>query len=187
VITEKTQRGIIILIVIASASFWLSRSQEDETPNPVSDVDPNLDYVLRDFELQFFDENGNPTLNLQAPLFRNNPDLELGTIENPVMVFHQPDVSWNFTAETATITADKEHVVLSGHVNLQRRELVSGNWVEINTSEVRVEVTPQTATTDQAVNFFDGRNHIDAIGMDLDIINDNLKLKEQVRATYAVD
>ena len=82
---------------------------------------------------------------------------------------NQADVVWNLTSDSATITADKEHVQLLGQVHVQRRELATGNWAEMNTQEVNIEVTPQTASTTQPVNIFDGLNYMDAVGMDLDL------------------
>ena len=186
-ITRRTRRGVIALVLLTTVSFWIGRNQDNETPKPVAGLDPRLNYVLHDFELQFYDEAGQPSINMQAPVLRNNPALQLGTIENPVIRLNQAGITWDLTAETATITADKEHVYLSGNVYVQRQELASGNWTELNTREVRVEVTPQTASTDQAVKLFDGRNHINAVGMDLDMKTSRFQLKKQVNATYAVN
>ena len=186
-ITRKTRRGFIALVVLTAISSWVNREQEHETPEAVADLDPKLNYVLRDFELQFYDESGQTTINMRAPVLRNNPKLQLGTIERPVIRLNQPGLAWDVTADTATITADKEHVYLAGQVKVLRRELVSGNQVELNTREVQVEVTPQTASTDQPVSLFDGINHMDAIGMDLNMKNDRFKLRQQVKASYAVN
>jgi len=186
-ITRKTSRGIIILVMLTTISFWISRQKGDDGPDPVTDLDPSLNYVLRDFELQVFDKDGKASLNIQAPVLRNYPEQQLGAIESPVMVFHQPGARWDLTADTATLTADKEHIVLEGRVKLQRQELESGNWWELNTREVNIEVTPQTGSTDQAVTIFDGRNHLSGIGMDLDLLNNSFQIHAQVRATYAVN
>jgi LPS export ABC transporter protein LptC len=186
-ITRKTQRGIIALIVLTAFSFWASRDQDTDAPNIVAGLDPKLNYVLRDFELQFYDKNGLPTMNLQAPLLRNNPKLQLGTIEQPVIQLNQDDVVWNLTSDSATITADKEHVQLLGQVHVQRNEPATGNWAELNTHEINIEVTPQTASTSHPVSFFDGLNHMDAVGMDLDMKNSRYQLKQQVKASYAVN
>ena len=90
-------------------------------------------------------------------------------------------------AETATVTADKEHVQLLGQVLVKRNEPASGNWVELSTREIQIEVTPQTAVTDQPVSMFDGLNRMDAIGLELDMKTKTYILKQQVRATYAVN
>ncbi len=186
-ISRKTRRGIIALVLLTSVSFWASREQRDDAPEHVTGLDPKLNYVLRDFELQVFDANGKTTLNMQAPVLRNDPVLQIGTIENPRMVLQQQDITWNLAANSATITADKEHVELSGSVYLQRTELLTGNRVQLNTSEVKLEVTPQTASTIAPVSIFDGLNQIDAVGMYLDMTNDTFELKQQVKATYAVN
>ena len=186
-ITRKTRRGIIVLVLLTSVSFWVAREQQDDGPEAVTDLDPKLNYVLRDFELQVYDKNGKTTLNLKAPVLSNNPLLKMGTIENPLLVLHQQDITWNLTANSATITADKEHVELLGKVYVQRLELISGSRIELNTSELKIEVTPQTADTFEPVSLFDGLNHIDAVGMHLDMMNDTFKLKQQVKAIYAAN
>lgn len=186
-ITRKTRNGMLALVLITSVSFWISRATDKQQPAPVSGLDPKLNYVLRDFELQFFDENGQPTMNLQAPVLRNDPELELGTIERPVMKLNQANMIWDLSADTATVTADKEHVELQGRVHVRRHETSTGNWVTIDTQEVSIEVTPQTAKTDQPVNIFDGYNHLDAIGLELDLKSDTFSLKQQVKAIYAVN
>jgi lipopolysaccharide export system protein LptC len=186
-ITRKTRRGITALILLSAVSFWLSRSQDNNGPVPVAGLDPKLNYVLHDFELQFFDEYGKPTINMQAPVLRNDPKLQMGTIEHPVVKLNQADAVWDMTADTATVTADKEHVQLIGQVYVKRNEPVSGNWVELSTREVQIEVTPQTAITDKPVSIFDGVNRVNAIGLELDMKTRTYSLKQQVRATYAVN
>jgi LPS export ABC transporter protein LptC len=185
-ITRKTRRGMIALVLLSALSFWISRSQDTQGPEPVAGLDPELDYVLRDFELQFFDEAGKPAVNMRAPVLRNDPKLQLGTIEHPVVRLNQVDAVWDLTADTATVTADKEHVQLIGQVAVRRNEPSSGDWVEINTRDVQIQVTPQTASTDQPVHIFDGYNRVDAIGLELDMKTKTYILKQQVRASYAV-
>lgn len=175
------------LILLSAISFWINNSQDIDKPAPLAGLDPELDYVLRDFELQFFDEFGNPAINMRAPVFRNDPRLKMGTIERPVVRLNQADAVWNLTADTATVTADKEHVELIGQVNIKRNEPESGNWVELTTREIKIEVTPQTAITDQPVSMFDGYNRLNAIGLELDMKTKKYILKQQVKASYAVN
>ena len=106
-ITRKTRRGIVVLVLLTGISYWISRQQEVELPDPVSGLDTKLNYVLRDFELQFFDENGLPTLNMRAPILRNDPELLQGTIEQPALRLNQNNAIWDLNADTAIVTADK--------------------------------------------------------------------------------
>ena len=59
--------------------------------------------------------------------------------------------------------------------------------MEVDTREVQIEVKPQTASTDQAVYMFDGLNRASAVGVDLDMTTNTFVLKQQVKATYAVN
>ena len=186
-ITRKTQRGVTVLILLSAFTFWVSHSKDKDKPAPVAGLDPELDYVLRDFELQFYDEFGKPTINMQAPVLRNDPKLQLGTIENPVLRLNQAGTVWDLTSDTATVTADKEHVQLTGRVKIIKNEPATGNWVELNTRDVQIEVTPQTAISNQPVSVFDGYNRVDAIGLELDMKSETYSLKQQVKATYAVN
>lgn len=186
-ITRKTRRGIIALLVLTAVSYWAGRDGDGTGAGPVAGLDPKLNYVLRDFELQFYDKDGQPTINLQAPVMRNDPELRLGTIENPVIRLNQANIVWNLTADSATVTADKEHIQLYGKVHLQRLEAGNGSQLDLDTRDVQIEVTPQTASTDQPVSMFDGYNQVNAIGLELDMISNTFKLKQQVKATYAVN
>lgn len=186
-ITRKTQRGVFVLVILTTISFWATREQQDNELAPVAGLNPKLDFALHDFELQIYDENGIATLNLQAPVLSNDPESEIGLIENLLLTIHQPDITWKLTADSATMTADKEHITLSGKVYMQRLELSTGYRIELNTSEVYVEVTPQTASTVEPVSMFDGRNQLDAVGMHVDMANDTFKLIQQVKAIYAVN
>jgi len=186
-ITRKTRRGIIALVLLTGVSFWATHEQRDDAPESIAGLDLKLDYVLRDFELQVYDVDGRTALNMKSPVLSNNPLVEMGTIENPMLVLHQQDITWNLTADSATITADKEHVELLGKVYVQRLELLTGNRVELNTSELKIEVTPQTASTFAPVSLFDGLSNMEAVGMHLDMMNDTFILKQQVKAVYAVN
>jgi len=186
-ITRTTRNGIIVLVLLTTLSFWISRSQDKQGPAPVAGLDPKLNYVLRDFELQFFDENGLPTMNLRAPVLRNDPELELGTIEQPVMKLNQADAVWHLSADMATVTADKEHVQLLGQVHVKRQESLSGNHMTLDTRDVQIEVTPQIAQTTQPVHMTDGQNKVDAIGLDLNLKANTFALKQEVKATYVVN
>ena len=115
------------------------------------------------------------------------PKMELGTIEQPVMRLNQAEIVWHLTADTATVTADKEHVQLLGQVHVKRQESLSGNQLEVDTRDVMIEVTPQTAQTYQPVHMSDGKNQVNAIGLELDLIANTFSLKQQVKATYAVN
>jgi len=186
-ISGKTRQGFFILLVLAGITTWVTQDEVDNRQEQQSDVDPNFNYVLRDFELQYFDENGQPSLSLKAPMLQNDPNMQLGTIEQPVVRLYQPGLIWDLQADVATVTADKEFVNLNGSVNIERQQIDTGRQTQLRTTDVKIEVTPQTATTDALVEVFDGPNQFSGFGMDLDMMANTFELKRQVKATYAVN
>ncbi len=185
--TRKSRQGIIFLVLLTLGSFWLSHKNVEERKTPVTDLDQSIDYVLQNFNLQIFDTSGRLTLNLHAPLFRNNPVMKLGTIDHPVIALEQSETEWALVAERATMTEDRHHIHLFGHVIVQRFETATGNHTQMNTREIEVEIPAQTASTAEPVSLSDGRNHMQALGMDLDIKSGRFQLRQNVKASYAVD
>jgi len=185
--TRKSRQGIVILVFLTLISFWLSRQHREHAPAPVSGLDPSLDYMLQNFDLQVFDARGLPLLNLQAPLLRNNPVTKLGTIERPVIALSKADANWSLVAERATMTEDRQRIHLFGRVNVKRVETATGHLAQMNTGEIEVQVSEQTASTAKPVDITDGRNRLQALGMDLDLKNGRFELKHNVRARYVVD
>lgn len=184
--TRKSRQGIVLLLFLTLISFWLSRQHQAQKPPQMSGLDPSLDYMLRDFELQTYDSSGLPLLNLRAPLLRNNSAVKLGTIEAPVIVLNKPDAKWSLVADSATMTEDRERIHLFGHVNVKRIENTTGRHAQMDTGEIEVQVTAQTASTTKPVSIKDGQNSLQAQGMDIDLKSGRFKLKHNVRARYAV-
>ena len=185
--TGKTRKGFVVMLVLAGITSWMAQDEVDISQQQETDVDPNFNYVLRDFELQYFDDNGEPSMILRAPVLQNDPSMELGTIEKPVVRLYQPGLIWDLQADLATVTADKEHVSLDGDVNIQRQETATGRLTQVDTKNVDLEVTPQTATTDELVEVFDGFNRLSGTGLDVDMMANTFEIRTQVKATYATN
>ncbi len=77
--------------------------------------------------------------------------------------------------------------MLDGKVNIQRKQAETGQHTQLNTTDIKIEVTPQTAKTDALVEVFDGFNQVSGTGLDLDMQANTFELKKQVKATYAVN
>ena len=117
-------------------------------------------------------------------MLRKSASSEIGTIESPVIHLLQEKEKWYIHAESAIITADREYVSLVGEVNMLRTNIDNGETLEISTSDVILEITPRTATTESLVTLVQSGDRLDAVGMNLDMINNNYELLEDVRAHY---
>ncbi len=129
---------------------------------------------------------GNISLQISSPLLRKVAQSEVTTIKSPQIQIKQADQQWHITAESAIITADREYVSLIGDVNMLRLNEISGETLEITTRDVMLRVTPQTASTESFVTIIQYGDRLDALGMNLDMINDNFELLNDVRAHYDI-
>jgi LPS export ABC transporter protein LptC len=143
-------------------------------------------YALRDFNGQLLDKQGNINLQITSPLLRKVAQSAVGTIKSPQILIKQADEQWHITAESAIITADREYVSLIGDVYMLRLNEISGETLEITTRDVMLRVTPRTASTESFVTIAQYGDRLDAVGMNLDMINDNFELLNDVRAHYAI-
>jgi LPS export ABC transporter protein LptC len=186
VIKRRTRRGIILLALVAILMSILSKDPGDTTNKPISELDTRLNYALHDFSAYLLNDDGGINLEIQSPVLRNNAESGIGTVVSPEIRIQQEDERWYITAESAIITADREHVSLMGDVNLRRRNQISGQLLEISTRDVMLNVTPRTASTEAEVRIRQEGDSLDAIGMNLDMIADSFELLDDVQAHYEI-
>jgi len=184
VIQRRTRRGIILLALLAILSWILSPEQDEITDRPFSNLDKRLNYALYDFDGRMLRDDGTVNMEIQAPVLRSDAKSGVGTVVNPEIRILQEDERWYITAESAIITADREHVSLVGEVYLARRNELTGQLLEISTSDIMLNITPRTASGDSAVNIKQDNDSLDAIGLRLDMIANSFKLLKDVQAHY---
>jgi len=185
-IKRSTRRGIFVLTLVAIASWMMSQNPVDQGGEPRTAVDTRLNYALRDFEGRLLDDQGNISLEITSPVLRKNAESEVGTIESPVIRIQQENELWYIRAESAIITPDREFVSLIGSVDMLRVKRNSGETLEITTRDVMLRITPRTASTESLVTIRQPGDRLDALGMNLDMINDSYELLEDVQAHYEV-
>lgn len=185
-IRRRTRRSIILLALLAVLTWILSRPSVEELSQPVEGLDTRLNYALHDFRGRLLNDLGEISLEIEAPLLRNDAASGIGTVESPHIRIQQEDEEWYITAESAVITADREWFTLEGAVTMVRNNELTGERLDITTRDVVFNVTPRTASTDASVNIRQAGDRLDATGMRLDMINDRFELLSEVRAHYEV-
>ena len=183
-IQRRTRRGIILLALLAILTWILSGEHGEIAEQPVSKLDTRLNYALYDFDGRLLRDDGTVNLEIQAPVLRSNARSGVGTVESPEIRIQQEDERWYITAESAIITANREHVSLVGTVYLTRRNELTGQLLEITTEDVMLNITPRTASGDSAVSIKQDNDRLDAIGMRLDMISNSFELLNDVQAHY---
>ena len=183
-IRSSTWQGIFGLAALATVSWLVSMSPSGQDQEQRTAVDTRLNYALRDFQSRMLDDQGKVKLEMSSPMLRKIAESEVGTIENPAINIQQENEMWYISAESAIITADREYVSLIGDVDLLRTHMITGETLEINTTDVMLRTTARTASTESPVTLIQSGDRIDAVGMNLDMINNSYELLENVRAYY---
>lgn len=182
---QGSRRGIAALALLAVLSWIASRDGPEPWASPFQDLDTRLNYALWDFSAMLLDREGRISLRIDAPMLRNDASSEVGTVENPRIRIQQDADEWYITADSAVVTADREHVSLVGTVDLLRENRQTRETLEIRTRDVLLNVTPRTASTQAAVTIVQNGDRLDAVGMRLDMKTERYELLDKVRAHYA--
>jgi LPS export ABC transporter protein LptC len=179
-----TRRGIVLLALLALLSWLLARQPREAALAPISKPDVKLNYALYDFSGMLLNDQGGVNLQIRSPVLRNDAESGVGTVEAPEIHIQQEQDRWYISAESAVITPDHEHVTLAGDVYLSQRDEITGQELEITSSDVLLDVTPRTAQTASRVSIRQGGDRLDAVGMKLDMITKSYELLHDVRAHY---
>jgi LPS export ABC transporter protein LptC len=180
----KTRRGIVSLAMLALLSWLFARQPREAALDPISKPDVKLNYALYDFSGTLLNDQGGTSLQIRSPVLRNDAESGVATVEAPEIHIQQEQDRWYISAEFAVVSPDQEHVTLAGQVHLSQYDEITGQVLEISSSDVVLNVTPRTAETEAGVSIRQGGDRLDAVGMKLDMINESYELLHEVRAHY---
>jgi lipopolysaccharide export system protein LptC len=109
---------LIVVALLAALTFWLQRAvnPDDPTRRALKRHDP--DFVIENFTVRRFDENGNLKQSLLAKTLTHYPDNETTTVTNPDLTYYPGGESTQLSSQTAFLSNDNKKVDLSGDVRL---------------------------------------------------------------------
>ena len=175
---------MLLLSLLAILTWQLSRRPAEDSEGRIEKPDIRLNYALYEFSGTLLDEQGRVKLEISSPVLRSDAATGIGTVDSPVIDIQQEQERWYIRAESAIISADREVVRLTGDVHLSRQNEITGQVLDITTSDVVLNVTPRTAMTETDVSIRQQGDRLDAVGMKLDMINERYELLNEVRAHY---
>lgn len=186
-IQRKTVQGMLLLSALVAGSFWVSSGQRETDNSPIEGLDTQLDYALRDFEVRYYDTQGNPSLDMVAPMLANEAATGIGEITAPVFDIRHRGSKWKIVADSATVDASREHLVLNGDVRMHREASLQNESLEISTSALQLDISPRVASSDRPVRVIEGNDTMEAVGFRVNMDNDRFQLLNRVKLTYAVN
>ena len=185
-VSRSTRRGLIVAALLAAVTYWLASGDGDRGDDPIEGLDMQLDYALENFELRAFDEEGAPSLRLWAPRLTSDAETNIGQVESPRLEVRHEGFTWNMMADTATISDDQQQVFLGGAVHIERNGALTTDRVDIDSSDVTVEVDARVASSDRKVRMADASGTLEATGFRVDMLEDEFQLHSDVQGVYDV-
>ena len=176
---------LIVVLAIATLTYKLSTTVEDTT----STQDPKLrhdpDYFIGDFIATMYDANGLANYFIKAKYLEHFPDDDTIEISELEINYNDKDnQTWTTTSQKG-IGYENIHVLhLSGDVKVENQPKDPSKKLVLLTDELRIDFNTRQAVTETKVKILGKNSTINAIGMDIDLINGTLNLKSQARGHY---
>ena len=176
---------IAVLAVGAISSWFLARSNQGDGSDTASFDGVQRGYYLKSARILGTGSDGALLYELQAREAEQLGDDQVSFTEVRINYSPQSDVPWSVNADTATIYADEQRVLLEGHVRAISSEGFSGNDTEIRTQYLEIYPEAFLAETDERVQIRIGPRSLTATGMLASLKDNQLKLKSNVRGKFA--
>lgn len=168
----------VLALALALAARWLFTGTPAERAE--LDLDTRFDYVLTDFEAEFYDSEGRRSLVVSGPRLQHDPAADSAVISDPAFRIEPEGDDWHGRAGRARIDREGRVVDLLDAVRI-RRELPDGGRVELASARLRYDQPAHTITTDTAVEMQrpDGRIRAGALHARID--TDRIELSDHVQ------
>jgi LPS export ABC transporter protein LptC len=180
-------RSILMFLLLGAAaggSWYVASQFETREITRTAPGGPTTGFYLRAARILGTDDRGELLYEIEAEYAeqQENSDIELRNVQ--VRYVAGAEVPWTITADVATLTDERETLLLEGHVVAVSSEGFSGQVTEIRTPRLDIDPNTYTAETDSRVQLRIGERSLTGTGM-LALLQDNrLELKSNVSGKF---
>lgn len=180
--------GLLASLVFLAVEYF---DQAVESPqSPEATVEIAYNGYSEGINSVHFDEQGNIRYTMRADRQVSYPDAET-TLEEPHIQLHQEnDIHWDITARSGIVSsarenpADIEDIILNGDVEVYQIDRL-GNRTVLATDVLTIDPTLDILTTDTVVTMSGDTFEQSAIGMRVDLNNEEYVFHREVKGRYA--
>jgi len=177
---RQTALFILLLVVIIGSGWFLDGRHAGLQDLSVSRTGP--DSFVSGMHLDVMDVSGQLRYRVTAESMLHYPNTEQLELQRPLIDLQQHNGnSWRISATTGETTDAGDIIRLLGDVNI-RRSGVSGP-LQIRTRDLLVKPEQLYATTDSAATITAPGHRVDSVGLEADLNNNTLELRNRVRGT----
>lgn len=176
---------LLLMALVALGTWWLVKNTPSLPPPPATgEVRREPDYTMTQFAVERFDKAGQLRVRLDGERLRHYPDTGRYEVDEARIRAVSPDGTVTLaTARRALANADLSELQLHGAARVDSRQ-VQGDTLEVRSEFLHAFLGTERLRTHLPVQVTDGRNRIDAAGLDYDHRRRLLELKGRMRARF---
>lgn len=174
---------LLIVALLAMASFWLEYVVRNENRPGLGNDRHDPDAIIHDFSVTRFDAEGKKRSSLNASKLTHFPDNDTAELVAPQISFLQEKRNTTFTSESGLADNLQRKVLLIGKVRGVTPASAEQTAQTLSTDELEVLIDEEIGHTPHPVHFTHGASELDGIGAEWNNISGQLKLLSHVRAT----
>lgn len=179
---RKATIGLSLLVAALSIIVWNIRP-EDKLPTIQSD---KSDYRLLNFQMTAFNEQGNESFSLTAPLLERDPAGKTISITKPEFIFPgEGKEQWHATADSAWVSEKAREVQLRQNVTIHSPASPAGVQAILRTKQLTIFPKEDRIQTNEWVTINHGSSILKGLGLEANIKQHRVQLLSKVQAHYA--
>lgn len=181
--------SMLILVALGAISYLLASQADRSTSSGTTGaLRHEPDYFVEDLKVLKVNQNGQPSVRLEADRLRHYPDDKTLAFDAPrVLTLDENSPAFEVTADQGVGPDTGAHIDLSGHVVLDREATADSARLVARTDEARVYLEEKVIQTDRPVEIELGPHRLEGVGMRLDGQTRQLQVDSRVRGALAPD
>jgi lipopolysaccharide export system protein LptC len=177
---------LLLVGLLAGMSYWLELASRAPTARDDGKSRHDPDYIVENFEVSRFDQQGNLQHTVVADLMRHYPDDDSTVVLAPRLTYHRDPPTY-VVAREAQISSKGEHVELIDDVRVTRAGQAGKPDTVLTTSRLDAWPDDEIARTNQPVKITQGQTQVDGSGLSVDNKTSIYILEGPVRGVFFRD
>lgn len=179
---RKATLGLTLIVASLGLVVWNMRPENSESANQAL----KSDYRLLDFTMMAFNDKGQESFSLSAPLLERDPEGKSLAISQPAFTFPgDKNEIWTASAGSAWVSDKAREVELREQVRIIGPNSPKGLHTEFNSERLSIFPKENRIHSDEWVTITHGTSILKGLGLEADIKQHRVQLLAKVQAHYA--
>jgi LPS export ABC transporter protein LptC/lipopolysaccharide transport protein LptA len=174
----------ILLLLASAAWFFLTNAPQIKLVTPA-----NLpEHRFTALKVQQFDKTGQPAYHLASPATYHIPNQDIHHLSTPHILVTQPhQPTLTIQSEKAIVTAKAQEIQFLNHVRAHHAAYQNQAAGVFKTEAITYFPKKKWIETPLEITWDQEKNHLEATGMQANLITQKVELLHQIKSTYTRD